>query len=514
MALVAAPLALAPRSLPISHPIRPLQGVAQPAESSSSAVPSARPHGGELLSGEAVARAIGAPAAGAAVAFGTDGIRGRVGSGVTPALAMQVGYWSGLVLPPAGPVLIGTDSRRSGPMLVAALTAGLTAAGREVWQIGLCPTPAVPGAIRRHGAAGGLMVSASHNPPHDNGIKVFGADGAKLARPQQQAIEAGLCGGSLEGAPQAVFHGGGGASQRPDLLDDYRTALIASVAGARLDGCPIVLDLCWGSATACGAALFRELGADLTVLHGEPDGQRINQGCGSTHLEPLRQAVLERGAQMGFAFDGDADRMLAVDGRGRVVDGDQILYLWGTALRQAGQLPEARIVATVMSNLGFERAWQAQGGVLERTPVGDQYVHAAMEQLGAGLGGEQSGHILSARHGMSGDGLLTALQVATLVHGRGQTLAEWMDSSWQPFPQKLVNVVVPDRQRRSQWQQCEPLRQAVAAAEAAMAGSGRVLVRASGTEPLLRVMVEAADQAQVDHWTAHLAALAEELLNA
>jgi phosphoglucosamine mutase len=227
----------------------------------------------------------------------------------------------------------------------------------------------------------------------------------------------------------------------------------------------------------------------------------------------LRQAVLERGAAMGFAFDGDADRMLAVDGRGRVVDGDQILHLWGASLRDAGQLPDNRIVATVMSNLGFERAWQEAGGRLERTPVGDQYVHAAMDQLGAGLGGEQSGHILSARHGMSGDGLLTALQVATLVHGRGQSLAEWMDGSFTPYPQRLVNVTVPDRQRRTGWQQCEPLRQAVERAEQAMQGRGRVLVRASGTEPLLRVMVEAAEQEQVDRWCEELAAEAERRLN-
>ena len=250
------------------------------------------------------------------------------------------------------------------------------------------------------------------------------------------------------------------------------------------------------------------------MLHGQPDGERINVGCGSTHLEPLRRAVLEQGASMGFAFDGDADRMLAVDGRGRVVDGDQILYLWGTSLLAEGQLPANRIVATVMSNLGFERAWQAKGGVLERTAVGDQYVHQAMEQMGAGLGGEQSGHILSARHGMSGDGLLTALQVATLLHRSGQSLAGWMDSSFQPYPQILVNVTVPDRQRRQQWQQCEPLRLAVDAAEAAMDGCGRVLVRASGTEPLLRVMVEADDQKLVDHWASQLAREAELHLNA
>jgi phosphoglucosamine mutase len=454
---------------------------------------------------------LGEPLAPGAAGFGTDGIRGRVGQLITPALALQLGYWCGRVLPDGGPIVLGMDSRSSGPMLVAALAAGLTAAGREVLDIGLCPTPAVPGAIRRLGASGGLMVSASHNPPHDNGIKVFGACGAKLGREQQAAIEAGLHGQS---DAAAGFVANGRLVARPDLLEAYSQSLLDSVGSARLDGCRIVLDLCWGSATSCGEAVFRELGADLTVLHGRPDGGRINQGCGSTHLEALRAAVLERGAVMGFGFDGDADRMLAVDGQGRVVDGDQILYLWGQALMAGGQLPANRIVATVMSNLGFERAWQARGGLLERTAVGDQYVHAAMEELGAGLGGEQSGHILSAQHGMSGDGLLTALQVATLIQAQGGSLADWMDGSFQPYPQKLVNVTVPDRGRRTGWEVCEPLRAAVTAAEAAMAGSGRVLVRASGTEPLLRVMVEAADQGDVDHWSGHLAALADQHLNA
>ncbi len=456
---------------------------------------------------------VGPPLGPAVAGFGTDGIRGRVGTQLTPALALQVGYWCGQVLPPQGPVVLGSDSRTSGPMMVAALSAGLSAAGREVWDLGLCPTPAVPGTIRRQGAAGGLMVSASHNPPHDNGIKVFGASGAKLDRQQQQAIEAGLRGQSTAHTVPLAELACGAVRDRRDLMADYREALRASVGGGRLEGVPIVLDLCWGSATACGAEVFEALGADLTVLHGVPDGRRINVGCGSTHLEALRRAVLERGAAMGFAFDGDADRMLAVDGQGRVVDGDQILYLWGGALLEAGQLPENRLVATVMSNLGFERAWEQRGGVLERTAVGDQYVHAAMETSGAALGGEQSGHILSARHGMSGDGLLTALQVATLIAAGGGSLADWLDTSFRPYPQILLNVTVPDRQRRQQWQSCEPLRAAVEQAEASMAGSGRVLVRASGTEPLLRVMVEAAQQREVEHWSRHLADLAEASLN-
>lgn len=459
---------------------------------------------------------IGPPLSAGGTWFGTDGIRGRVGTHLTPLLALQVGYWCGQVLPPEGAVLVGMDSRSSGPMVVAALTAGLTAAGREVWDLGLCPTPAVPGAIRRCGAAGGLMVSASHNPPHDNGIKVFGPSGDKLDRQQQEVIEAGLHGrASANATAMASASSGvcGAVRQRPELLAAYTDTLLASVAGRRLDGCPIVLDLCWGSATACGEAVFRALGADLTVLHGNPDGSRINVGCGSTHLEPLRQAVLAHGAAMGFAFDGDADRMLAVDGRGRVVDGDQILYLWGGELLAAGELPGSRLVATVMSNLGFERAWLARGGVLDRTPVGDQHVHAAMAASGAALGGEQSGHILSAHHGMSGDGLLTALQVATRIHAGAGSLADWMDTSFSPYPQVLVNVIVPDRQRRQHWQDSLPLREAVAQAEAAMGGEGRVLVRASGTEPLLRVMVEAAEPAAVDHWSSHLADLAAAELN-
>ncbi|MCP9927352.1 phosphoglucosamine mutase [Cyanobium sp. CH-040] len=457
-----------------------------------------------------VGHPIGGPLDGDHVSFGTDGIRGHVGSQLTPALALQVGYWCGQVLPGGAPVLIGRDSRRSGPMLTAALTAGLTAAGREVWQLGICPTPAVPGAIRRCAAAGGLMVSASHNPPGDNGIKVFGPSGAKLGAEQQQAIEAGLA-GRLQ-APDLCATGQ--SRERGDLMGAYRQALVASAEGQSLEGCRIVLDLCHGSATACGEEVFRALGAQVTVLHGEPDGARINVDCGSTHLEPLRQAVLAGEAEMGFAFDGDADRMLAVDSRGRVVDGDQILYLWGSALMTVGALPGRRIVATVMSNLGFETAWRERGGVLERTPVGDQHVHRAMEELGAGLGGEQSGHILSARHGMSGDGLLTAVQVATLLHGQGLSLADWMEASFRPYPQRLVNVRVPDRQRRQQWSQCEPLRREVERAEADMQGQGRVLVRASGTEPLLRVMVEAAEPRLVSHWADQLAAAAEQHLNA
>lgn len=450
---------------------------------------------------------VGQPLSSGAVQFGTDGIRGRVGTVMTPALALQVGYWAGQVLPDAGPVLIGMDSRSSGPMLVSALAAGLTAAGREVWDIGLCPTPAVARLVSHLQAAGGVMVSASHNPPEDNGIKLFAGSGAKLNKQLQGAIEAGL-----RGEVRPALTGCGATHQRHDLLSHYEGMLRQSLGSRRLQGRRIVLDLCWGSATACSAELFRQLGAEVIALHSQPDGTAINVRCGSTHLEPLRAAVLEQGAELGFAFDGDADRVLAVDGRGRLVDGDHILYLWGETLAAQNRLPEQLLVATVMSNLGFERAWKDRGGRLERTAVGDQYVHAAMEEQGAALGGEQSGHILSAHHGMSGDGLLTALQLAVLLEP-GETLADRRDRSFHSYPQRLHNVRVPDRDRRRGWMQCQALVDAIAGAEAAMAGEGRVLVRASGTEPLLRVMVEAATQQQVDHWTDQLVAVAERELN-
>ena len=339
---------------------------------------------------------------------------------------------------------------------------------------------------------------------------MFGADGTKLSAERQARVEAGLRGEVEDDGPSRC----GRSVQRQDLLRSYQDKLLSSVGDRRLNGVPIVLDLCWGSATACAAEVFQTLGADLTVLHGQPDGERINVACGSTQLDPLRQAVVAQGAVMGFAFDGDADRMLAVDARGRVVDGDHVLYLWGSVLQDQKALPGDRLVATVMSNLGFERAWERRGGVLERTPVGDQHVHAAMVANGAALGGEQSGHILAASHGLCGDGVLTALQLATLCHGQDIALSDWLDRSFKAYPQTLVNVTVQDQARRKGWSSCMPLREAVLEAEASMGAAGRVLVRASGTEPVLRVMVEAEDQSLVDRWTQHLAAMADEHLNA
>lgn len=441
--------------------------------------------------------------------FGTDGIRGQVGSLLSAPLALQIGFWAGQVFKAEGmdngPIVLGQDSRTSSDMLAMALSAGFTAAGLEVWNLGLCPTPAVAYLTSATGASGGAMISASHNPPGDNGIKFFGANGAKLPLSLQQQIEAGLRGK----LPIGVGPTWGHHYHRVELLDDYVGALQApllqeSTAASPLDGLRIVLDLAWGAATGLAPQVFHALGAEVICLHDQADGTRINVDCGSTHLGLLQAAVKEQKADLGIAFDGDADRALAVDGQGRVVDGDYILYLWGRALQDANRLPANTIVSTVMSNLGFERAWQKQGGTLVRTKVGDQYVHAEMVKRDAMLGGEQSGHILCRHYGVSGDGLLAALHLAGLVQQSGQSLASLIDDSFQTYPQLLRNVRVEDGDRRANWQQCDALQTAIAQAETAMGDDGRVLVRASGTEPLIRVMVEAACAEMTEHWTNNL----------
>ncbi|MCC5897992.1 MAG: phosphoglucosamine mutase, partial [Phormidium sp. GEM2.Bin31] len=435
--------------------------------------------------------------------FGTDGIRGHVGELLNAPLALQVGFWAGQIFKDhygTGAIALGQDSRNSSSMLAMALSAGLTAAGLEVWDLGLCPTPCVAYLAATSDAIGGVMISASHNPPADNGIKFFGPSGAKLPSEIQQRIEAGIRGQLNLSDINASW---GRHHHRPELVKNYLNA-VQTPLGLDLQGMKVVLDLAWGAASHVAPQAFAALGAEVICLHDRPDGDRINVNCGSTHLEPLRAAVLSHNACLGFAFDGDADRVLAVDGQGRAIDGDYILYLWGQALRQTGQLPDNLIVSTVMANLGFERAWEAQGGQLLRTSVGDQYVHAEMRRTGSTLGGEQSGHVICSHYGVSGDGLLTALHLAALVKRSGNRLSELVDESFQTYPQVLQNVRVEDRELRLNWQQCDPLQQAIATAETAMGDQGRVLVRASGTEPVIRVMVEAATSELVHHWTDNL----------
>jgi phosphoglucosamine mutase len=438
--------------------------------------------------------------------FGTDGIRGKVGDLLSAPLALQVGFWAGQVLgsyaTAPGPVILGQDSRNSSDMLAMALSAGLTAAGLEVWNLGLCPTPCVAYLTSVTNAVGGVMISASHNPPEDNGIKFFSSGGTKLPQALQQQIEAGLRGTSNLTLLTGCW---GRHYQRPELIEDYMESLHRSLLPkSDLQGLRIVLDMAWGAAVQVAPAVFRAMGAEVICLHNSPDGDRINVNCGSTHLESLKEAVQHYSADAGFAFDGDADRVLAVDGQGRMVDGDYILYFWGQSLRQAGKLPGDLIVATVMANLGFERAWKQSGGQLVRTSVGDQYVQAEMLRQGAALGGEQSGHILCRHYSISGDGLLTALHLAALIRQSGNSLSRLVDQSFQTYPQVLKNVRVEDRDRRLNWKNSELLQKAIAQAEAAMGDQGRILVRASGTEPLIRVMVEAVSDELTEYWSEQL----------
>lgn len=446
--------------------------------------------------------------------FGTDGIRGKVGELLNADLALQVGFWGGQVLraaaPTLGPVILGQDSRSSSDMLAMAVSAGLTSAGLEVWNLGLCPTPVVAYITKITGAVGGVMISASHNPPEDNGIKFFGSEGTKLPVALQKQIEEGLRGVTGNAVP---IYSCGEHYNRSELIEDYIESLrrpLQSVTDLR--GMRIVLDLAWGASVRLAGQVFAELGAQVICLHDQPDGDRINVNCGSTNLNPLKESVQQHSADMGFAFDGDADRVMAVDAKGRVIDGDYILYFWGQALRAVNQLPEDLIVATVMANLGFERAWEQLGGKLVRTAVGDQYVQAEMLRTGAMLGGEQSGHILCHHYTCTGDGMLTALHLASLVRQSGVSLTQLVDQSFQTYPQLLRNVRVEDRDRRLNWQECDPLTHAIAQAESAMGDQGRILVRASGTEPVIRVMVEAESAQVTEHWTSELVQAVQQYL--
>ena len=452
--------------------------------------------------------------------FGTDGIRGKVGEILNAPFSLQLGYWAGKVLQTVateiGPIIIGQDSRNSSDMLSMAIAAGLTSAGLEVWHLGLCPTPCVAALTATSEAIGGIMISASHNPPQDNGIKFFGSNGTKLEDSLTQQIEAQLRQAyQLQDRAESSFstHSWGKHYHRPELVRNYVQLLKKSLPqDLDFKGMRIVLDLAWGASVRVAPAIFQQLGAEVISLHQLPDGDRINVNCGSTHLELLQQAVAEYEADLGFAFDGDADRVMAVDSQGRVVNGDYILYLWGDRLRRRSQLPNDLIVATVMANLGFERAWQQKGGKMQRTPVGDRHVQAAMWRTGAMLGGEQSGHILCHHHGVSGDGVQTALHLASLVRQSETSLAQLVDNSFQTYPQILKNVRVEDRERRSKWHECKPLQRTIAQGQEAMGEQGRILVRASGTEPLIRVMVEAVERELTSYWTDRLVRVVEQNL--
>ncbi|MFP3900802.1 MAG: phosphoglucosamine mutase [Acidimicrobiia bacterium] len=450
--------------------------------------------------------------------FGTDGVRGVANAELTPELALAVGRAAARVLG-GDRVAIGRDTRRSGPMLEAALVAGLAAEGADVVLLGVVPTPTVAWWSAREDAPA-AVVSASHNPFQDNGIKLFAPGGLKLADDVEDRLEheiERLAGGGagapgsgrpVPGAGGAGSGGsgaGGAGSGRPtgrdvgtvaphDVLAGYAGAVTASLGGRRLGGLRVAVDCANGSACVVAPQVLRDLGAAVEVLHARPDGTNINDGCGSTHPEGLARAVVGAGADAGVAFDGDADRVLLVDGAGEVVDGDQIIALCAIDRHARGTLPGDAVVVTVMSNLGFRRAMQARGIAVVETRVGDRHVLEALEERGLALGGEQSGHVIFRDLATTGDGLLTALQVLDLMVREGRPLADLAAAAMTRLPQVLRNVRMAERDPAI----VDRLAGDVAAAERRLGERGRVLVRASGTEPLVRVMAEAPTPAEAE----------------
>lgn len=435
--------------------------------------------------------------------FGTDGVRGLANKDITAELALELSVAAAHVLGESGefaghrPVaIVGTDGRASGEFLSAAVVAGLTSAGVDVFEVGVLPTPAVAFLTADLGADLAVMLSASHNPMPDNGIKFFARGGHKLPDEVEDTIERRL------GEPWDRPTGAGVGRVRPlpDAAERYVRHLV-DVVPHRLDGLHIVIDAAHGAAYQVSPEAFRRLGARVTAIGVEPDGLNINDGYGSTHLARLQEAVVAAGADLGIAHDGDADRCLAVDAAGRDVDGDQIMSILALALRDRGRLVDDTLVATVMSNLGMLRAMEREGVTVRQTGVGDRYVLEDMRAGGYSLGGEQSGHVIFLDHGTTGDGVLTGLMLASRVAETGRSLAD-LAGVMRRLPQVLVNVRGVDKTRADTDEQ---LQKEVTRAAEELGTTGRVLLRKSGTEPLVRVMVEAADQDQAQAVAARLA---------
>ncbi len=424
--------------------------------------------------------------------FGTDGVRGPADE-LDDRLVEALGRAAAQVLGGADGFVIGRDTRRSGPRLEAALARGLTAGGAEVRFLGVAPTPAVAWSAADRGIPG-AVISASHNPWSDNGIKFFAAGGRKLSDQIEARLEAALDANldlSSPPAPPPVGTVDLALDLALDLVAAWSGAVEASIEGRRLDGLRVVVDCANGAASAVARPLLAALGAEVEVLAGDPDGKNINDGCGSTHPEALQARVLETGAHVGLAFDGDADRLLAVDEQGGLVDGDQLIALFALDRRARGLLVDAHVVVTVMTNLGFRLAMADAGIVVIDTPVGDRHVLEALASGGWSLGGEQSGHIVFADLATTGDGLLSAVQLLDLVRRSGRPLSGLAATAMTRLPQVLVNVVVGERHPGL----VEALADVVEVEERRLGPRGRVLIRPSGTEPLVRVMVEAETEA-------------------
>jgi len=441
--------------------------------------------------------------------FGTDGVRGIANRDLTPELAYRVGRCGGYVLTKQvkqPKVVIGMDTRISGPMLESALIAGLLSIGANVIRLGVVPTPGVAYLTKKLGADAGVMISASHNPVEDNGIKFFGADGFKLLDETEAEIER-LLDAEEDTLPRPV---GGELGTVTDLFDaklDYAEYLKTTVESS-FRGLKLVLDCAHGASYELAPLIFGELGAEVSAIGVDPNGRNINDGCGSTHPEALREQVLKQKADMGLAFDGDADRLIAIDENGEEVDGDYILSICGDAMNRAGKLRHGTIVTTVMANLGFFHAAKQMGLKTVQTAVGDRYVMEEMLKGGYNLGGEQSGHVIFLDYNTTGDGILTALQLIDTVRKSGKTLGE-LKTCMTKFPQVLVNVKVADK---SKFNGNEAIRAKIAEVEAKLGENGRVLVRPSGTESLIRVMAEGPNREEIEGYVQEIAAVIEKEL--
>jgi phosphoglucosamine mutase len=439
--------------------------------------------------------------------FGTDGIRGIANVDLKPTLAYALGRATAhRLVKPGGDLVVGQDTRRSGDMFVAAITAGATSLGVDVHVVGVVPTPALAYLARTGPYAAGIMVSASHNPADDNGLKVLDSDGLKLDDDIEAELEALIW---REGELGGVRNAGIGRQvDAGEALESYREHRLGLASGIQAGGLRIVLDGANGSGGAIGRTILEATGATVEAIHVEPDGININVRSGATDPAALAEVVAARGADVGFALDGDADRLIAVDGHGRVVDGDVVLGILALERLERDALPGG-LVVSVLSNGGLQRAVEAAGGEIVRTPVGDKYILEGMQVSGARLGGEKSGHVIILEHTTSGDGIVTALEVLRVMVQRRQPLHE-LAAAIPLLPQQ--QRAVPAR-HKDQWEGDPVLARAIAQATERLAGDGRILVRPSGTEPSLRVMVEGPDAALVAELADSLAALAGERLH-
>lgn len=430
--------------------------------------------------------------------FGTDGIRGKFNKDINYLLASKIGYSLGKIINLDQPILIGRDTRNSGEILLEALTHGLNSSNKNIIDIGVCPTPAVAFLIKELNCSSGIMISASHNPPEYNGIKFFDSNGKKFKKNREYLLEKSI--NEINEIDLSIKNSRNNIKNF-DLIELYEKSLIKSIEDENLDGIKIILDTCHGSATSCAENVFKKLGANTKVINSKPDGSKINVRCGSTYLDPLKAAILENEADMGFSFDGDADRVIAVDSNCNVMDGDHILFLWGRELMENKMLSRNILISTDMANLGFENLWNKIGGIFYRTKVGDKFIHEELLKQKADLGGEQSGHILSKVNNYTGDGILTAIQISKFCKQKKMTLKTWLSSSFSAFPQKLTNIYLNKNLKSYNDSIKNNINQSIDEILQKIDEPCRIFVRPSGTEPLLRVLVEAENKKLVENCT-------------